>query len=488
VVAAPRWPSPAGPVVAHCAALIAAPEVRTVETEAFAIVSRRVVTAAGVQPAAVVVRGEQIAAILPPQALGAGVAVRDVGDLVVMAGLVDCHVHINEPGRTEWEGFRTATQAAAAGGVTSLVDMPLNCVPVTTSAAALAEKLAQVEGQLHVDTGFWGGVVPGNRGELAGLAAAGALGCKAFLVDSGVAEFPCVGPAELGPAMAELARLGLPLLAHAELDLGAEADAGADPRRYASYLASRPARWEEAAIELLVDLARQTGCRVHIVHLSAASALPQLRRARADQLAVSAETCPHYLCLAAEEVPDGATVFKCAPPIRERANRDLLWSALGEGVIDMVVSDHSPCTTALKQVELGDFQRTWGGVSSLQLALPLLWTEASGRGHDVAALSRWLSAAPARLAGLPGKGRLAVGGDADLLIWDPEAEFVVTAESLRFRHKHSPYLGRRLRGVVRQTYLRGQRIFDAGADQVLARPPRGRPLLGRRRDGQGGAT
>jgi allantoinase len=441
-----------------------------------AIWSRRVVRPDGVGPATVMIDGGRIRAVLPGDAPAPGApGVFDVGELVVGPGLVDCHVHVNEPGRTAWEGFVTATRAAAAGGVTALVDMPLNCIPVTTSRPALEEKLRALGGELAVDVGFWGGVVPGNAGELPGLAAAGALGCKAFLVHSGIDEFPNATEADLRAAMPVLRAHGLPLLAHAELDLGDGPPAGADPRRYDSYLRSRPAAMEDAAIALLVRLARETGCAVHIVHLSSANALPTIAAAKRDGVPITAETCPHYLCLEAEAIPDGATHFKCAPPIRSHENREALWRGLGEGIIDLVVTDHSPCTPELKVPERGDFHEAWGGIASLQLGLPAIWSEAWRRGFGLADLASWMSARPAALAGLAArKGRISPGLDADLVIWDPDAELTVEATQLHFKHKISPYLGRRLVGRVAATLLRGQVVYD-GAGHPTA--PIGRPLL-----------
>jgi allantoinase len=450
----------------------------------FILRSRRVVGADGsVAPAAVLIEGPRIGAVIAGAGpLPADVPVVELGDRVIGPGLVDCHVHVNEPGRSDWEGFATATRAAAAGGVTTLVDMPLNCIPVTTSGAALEEKLRATAGKLHVDVGFWGGVVPGNAGELGGLAAAGALGCKAFLVHSGIDEFPNATEADLRAAMPALRTAGLPLLAHAELDLGAadaDADAGraADPRRYARYLRSRPAAWEDAAIALLIRLARETGCAVHVVHLSSASSLPQIARAKHDGVPLTVETCPHYLCLEAEAVPDGATEFKCAPPIRGHENRETLWWGLERGVIDFVVSDHSPCTPALKQRERGDFAEAWGGIASLQLGLPAVWTEARQRGRSVGDMATWMSARPAALAGLGRrKGRIAAGFDADLVIWNPEAEVSAEPDRVFFRHKVSPYFGRRLYGRVEATLLRGQLVYD-GQDHPAGAI--GAPLLGR---------
>jgi allantoinase len=400
----------------------------------------------------------------------------DVADLVVSPGLVDCHVHINEPGHTDWEGYLTATRAAAAGGVTCLVDMPLNCLPVTTSADALAQKLAACRDQCCVDVGFWGGVIPGNAPDLPGLADAGALGCKAFMVHSGLDEFPNVTREDLRRAMPLLRDKGLPLLAHAELDLGATVSEP-DPRVYRGYLQSRPQQWELAAIEQLIELCRETRCHVHVVHLSAAAAIPALRAAKAEGLPISVETCPHYLCLEAETIPDGATLFKCAPPIREHSNREALWQGLFEGVIDFVISDHSPCTPQLKHRERGDFMQAWGGVASLQLALSTIWREAQARGATLPQLARWLSANPAQFAGVSRrKGRIAPGYDADLVVWNPEQAFVLRAEDLFFRHKLSPYLGMNLLGKVHSTVLRGVPIFDG---QRHVEPPSGQLLLHR---------
>jgi allantoinase len=403
-------------------------------------------------------------------------ACTDVGDLVVAPGLIDCHVHINEPGHTDWEGFRTATRAAAAGGVTSLVDMPLNCLPVSTTADALAQKLAACRDQCFVDVGFWGGVIPGNAPQLSGLADAGALGCKAFMVDSGLPEFPNVTREDLRHAMPLLRARGLPLLAHAELDLGATVSEP-DPRAYRGYLQSRPQRWEQAAIDQLIELCRETGCHVHVVHLSAADAIPALRAAKAAGLPISVETCPHYLCLEAEAIPDGATLFKCAPPIREHPNREALWQGLFEGVIDFVISDHSPCTPQLKHQERGVFQDAWGGVASLQLALSTIWTEARARGATLPQLARWFSANPARFAGISRrKGRIAPGYDADLVVWNPEQPFVLQNQDLFYRHKLSPYVGMRLFGKVQRTVLRGVSIFDGHSP---AEQPTGQLLLHR---------
>ena len=417
------------------------------------------VTGEGVRAAAVLIDGDRIVEIVDADAIPAGVTVEDRGDDVLMAGLVDGHVHINEPGRTEWEGFETATAAAAAGGVTTLVDMPLNCTPVTTTVSALDQKVRAAEGGLHVDVGFWGGVVPGHVDDLPGLAKAGVLGAKAFLCHSGIDDFPASTEASLREAMPRMAHAGIPLLAHAELELDIEPPA-CSPRSYQAWLARRPRSFEDAAIELLIRLCRDTRCPVHIVHLSSASALPMLAEAKAEGLPITVETCPHYLCLCAEDVLDDATLFKCAPPIRDDANRETLWAGLLEGTIDFVVTDHSPCVPQLKQA---DFIDAWGGISSLSLGLASVWTEATRRGASIERIARWMCEGPARFAGLSDrKGRLAPGLHADVVCWDPDASFEVTQEHLRFRHQVSPYVGRTLRGVVRKTWLRGAPIYEAG--------------------------
>ena len=427
--------------------------------------SRRVVTDS-IAPAAIHVRAGTIERVAAWDDVPAGARLDDVGELAVLPGVVDTHVHLNEPGRTEWEGFATATRAAAIGGVTALVDMPLNSIPPTTTREAFAAKRAAARGQCAVDVGFWGGVVPGNAGELAGLVCDGVRGFKCFMVDSGVEEFGWVGEADLAPAMAILAELGAPLLVHAEvagpIDAAASALADADPRRYATYLASRPPAAEEDAIALATRLCRATGARTHIVHHSAASALDQLRAARAEGLPLTAETCPHYLHFIAEAIPDGATPFKCAPPIRDAANREALWRALAEGVLDLVASDHSPCSPGLKAMEVGDFVAAWGGVAGLQLALPVVWSEAAQRGHSLVDIARWMSGGPARLARLAWKGAIAAGRDADLVVFDDAAHTTVTPESIHHRHRVTPYAGETLRGAVVATYLRGQRIAEHG--------------------------
>jgi allantoinase len=428
---------------------------------------RRVVTSEGERAAAIRVRGGVISAITAFDDLPQGSVVHEAHDFVVMSGIVDTHVHINEPGRTEWEGFSTATRAAAAGGITTLIEMPLNSIPATTTGAAFREKLAAAAGKLWVDVGFWGGVVPGNATELRPLWESGVFGFKCFLVPSGVEEFAHVTESDLRGALPELGALKAPLLVHAELPGPiAEAEkklAKADPRRYSAWLASRPRAAENEAIELLVKLARELDARIHVVHLSSSDAIATLREVKSDGQPVTVETCPHYLTFDAEEIADGSTEFKCAPPIRENDNREKLWAALGDGTIDFVATDHSPCPPAMKLLEAGDFLRAWGGIASLELSLPALWTEASSRGYALPRLAEWLCCAPARLAGLDKrKGTIAVGYDADFVIWNPDGTFAVDPAKLHQRNKITPYAGRELSGVVETTFLRGRKVFDRG--------------------------
>lgn len=386
--------------------------------------------------------------------------VEDVGGAWIFPGLVDTHVHINEPGRTEWEGFVTATRAAAAGGVTTLIDMPLNSDPVTITVKALAAKRAATTGKLAVDVGFHAGLIAGQSSELEALLDEGVCGVKAFMVFSGIAEFPAVVQADLEAAMPLLARRGVPLLVHAELEDDVKLPPGPGTS-YARYLASRPSRWEVEAIRLLIALCERTGCPVHVVHLATADALELLTSARARGLPVSVETCPHYLHFCAEEIPDGATPFKCAPPIRGRHHRALLWDALDRGDVDLVASDHSPCPPALKDVSGGDFTKAWGGIASLQFGLPVMLTECRRRDLDPARVAEWMSAAPARLAGLSGcKGAIRSGLDADLVVVNMDKTLQVTPDLIRHRHKLTPYIDETLYGVVQKTYLRGRVVYD----------------------------
>jgi allantoinase len=428
---------------------------------------RKVITPDGERAAAIHVRAGLISAITAFDDCPSGALVHEAGDSVVMPGVVDTHVHINEPGRTDWEGFSTATRAAAAGGITTLIEMPLNSIPATTTAAGFREKLAATAGKLWVDVGFWGGVVPGNAAELRPLWESGVFGFKCFLVPSGVEEFAHVTEADLRAALPELTALQALLLVHAELP-GPIAQAEkritkADARRYSTWLASRPRAAENEAIDLLVKLAREFRARIHIVHLSSSDAIPTLQKAKSEGQPVTVETCPHYLTFDAEDVADGRTELKCAPPIREKENREKLWAALGNGTIDFIATDHSPFLPAMKLPEAGDFLRAWGGIASLELSLPAVWTEASSRGYSVRRLVEWLCSGPARLAGLDKrKGTIAVGYDADFAIWNPDGKFSVDPAKLHQRHKITLYTGRELSGSVETTFLRGRKIFDRG--------------------------
>jgi allantoinase len=437
-----------------------------------AFVCRRIVTPDGIRPGAIIVRDEKISGIVPANQVPADAEVHDFGDSVILPGLVDSHLHINDPGRAEWEGFETATRAAAAGGYTTLVDMPLNCLPPTATVAALAAKRQAAAGCCFVDWLAWGGVVKDNQAEIEALADAGVPGFKCFLIHPGIDGFTMVTEAELRAALPHVARTSLPLLVHAELPgpideatrrLQNNNNGDANWRRYSTYLQSRPDEAELAAIRLLLSLCREYKFRLHIVHLSASSALAELCAARAEGLPVSVETCPHYLHFCAEEIPDGATLCKCAPPIRSRENREKLWHGLKDGIIDLVATDHSPCPPAMKRLDEGSFKNAWGGIASLSMALPLMWTEARQRGFTLTDLTRWMAGAPARLAGCTArKGRIAEGFDADFVIFEPEAEFVVTEDRLYYRYPVSPYLGKKLRGVVKATYLRGRVVFSDG--------------------------
>jgi allantoinase len=433
-----------------------------------AVHARRAVVDGAERACVVGIRDGRVVSI---EGYGAAPAANDTvrldDDVVLLPGLVDTHVHVNDPGRAEWEGFGHATRAAAAGGVTTIVDMPLNSVPPTVDVAALAAKRAAAEGRCLVDVGFWGGAVPHNTHDLGALWEAGVLGFKCFLVDSGVEEFPALDEPGLLRAAEAVASFGGLLLVHAEdPDALHEDDAGAS---YAAFAASRPESAEVSAVRAVVEAARRTGCRIHVVHLAASSALPLVRAAHEAQVPVSAETCPHYLTFTEDDVVDGATEFKCCPPIRDAGNRERLWRGLADGTLSCVVSDHSPCPPDLKASGTGSFTDAWGGISSLQLGLAAVWTGARARGHDLADVARWMAAAPADRAGLRHKGRIAVGADADLCVLAPEQSFVVEPAALHHRHPLTPYAGRTLTGVVRETYLAGRRVDHDG-------PPRGRLL------------
>ena len=447
-----------------------------------AYVSKRVVTPTGTQPAALVVEGGVIRAVCASEEL-AGLGVRngevhDFGDLAILPGLVDTHVHINEPGRTEWEGFYTGTRAAAAGGYTTLIDMPLNCLPETTTVAALEAKREAARGQCFIDWMSWGGAVADNQADILPLAQAGVPGYKCFLIYPGCDGFTMINQQQLEAALPAIAESGLPLLVHAELAGPIdEAIAGlrdADWRKYRTYLASRPDAAEVKAIGLMIRLCREYTFRLHIVHLATAQALGILKEARAEGLPITVESCPHYLHFAAEEIGDGATLFKCAPPVRSRANRELLWQGLRDGAIDMIVTDHSPCPPEMKREQEGRFDLAWGGIASLSVALPVVWSECRSRGFSLNDVARWMSSGPAELAGIGDQaGALLVGRAANFTVFDTEASFTVETETLQYRHAVSPYLGETLFGVVHATYLRGEAVFRGGA---IYGAPQGREL------------
>jgi len=435
--------------------------------------SERVVTPEGVKAATVHIRNGTITAVRGHDDLPSGANVYDARESVVMPGLVDTHVHINEPGRTDWEGFETATRAAAAGGVTTLIDMPLNSIPATTTGAALEAKRTAVREKCWVNVGFWGGVVPGNAVELQALHRAGVFGFKCFLVPSGVPEFENVDESDLRVALPKLAEMKVPLLVHAELpgpiEHAMKRFAKADPRSYATWLRSRPPAAERMAIEMMIAFAREFDAQVHIVHLSSELSVRLIRRAKKEGLRVTAETCPHYLAFSSGGIRRGATEFKCAPPIRDSRNQNGMWRALEKKTIDMVVSDHSPSPPDMKCRNTGDFFRAWGGISSLQLGLPVMWTKLSGRNYSFKHLVRWMCSGPARLAALEKhKGTIAAGYDADIVVWNPEKSFIVRPKMLHHRHKLTPYANYPLRGVVEATFLRGEMIYDRG--QFLGAP------------------
>ncbi len=433
--------------------------------------ARRVVTAAGEAARVVGVRDGRIVAVAPYDAELVGTDELVLGDdEVLMPGLVDSHVHVNDPGRTEWEGFTTATRAAAAGGVTTIIDMPLNSIPPTCDVPALELKRKTAQSQAYVDVGFWGGAIPGNLQQLRPLHEAGVFGFKCFLLPSGVDEFPPLAPVELKPVMREIATFDGLLIVHAEDAHGIDSAPPAQGASYVGFLHSRPPAAENAAVAEVIDIARRTGCRVHILHVSSSDVLPMIGEARRDGVRITAETCPHYLTFSADEIPDGATQFKCCPPIRGAENRELLWQGLRDGVIEMVVSDHSPSTIDLKCLDTGDFGAAWGGIASLQLGLPAVWTEARRRGFTLTDVARWMTPSV-----LPNKGRIAVGYDADFSVFAPDEPFVVDVDTLQHKNALTPYDGRTLTGVVRSTWLRGAAI-DIEAD------PRGRLLT---RGGQG---
>jgi len=444
----------------------------------FALQSKNVIVDGAMKAACIEVKGDFIHAIHPyGQSLSCEIT--DYNELVIMPGLVDSHVHINEPGRTEWEGFNTATQAAAAGGITALVDMPLNCIPVTTTKAAFQEKLNSVTDKLWVDCGFWGGVIPQNIADLNELINAGVLGVKSFLIDSGIEEFPAVTGKDIRAAMPILAKHDVPYLIHAELDCGHFDDVEIT-KEYNSFLASRPKSWENEAISMMVELARESkqkgdNCKVHIVHLSSDEALDTIEQAKNEGLRFTAETCPHYLTIASENIPDGKTLFKCCPPIRENKNREHLWQAITDGRLDFIVSDHSPCTPELKHIDSGDIEKAWGGISALQFGISLIWTEAKERGFTLVDIARLMSTETAKFAGLNSvKGQIKSGNHADFLVFDPNVQFTITNEMIKHRHHITPYAGRTVTGQVQHTFVRGHHVYQ---QDTFINSPVGKPLL-----------
>lgn len=426
-----------------------------------AIKSNRVITPEGIQNAFVLIQGGRIIDILNTKP-GSNINVTDVGDDVLMPGIVDPHVHINEPGRTEWEGFDTATKAALAGGITTLVEMPLNASPVTTTVKALSEKEKAATGKIHVDCSFWGGIVPGNEGEIEKMIDKGLPGFKAFLTHSGIEDFPAVTENDLRKVLPILAKHQYPLLVHCELSDDKQQSQGVNGRIYKNYLASRPRKWEDDAIALMIRLCEEFNTPVHIVHLSSSDSIEQISKAKQSGILLTAETAQHYLYFNAEEIPDGQTAFKCAPPIREKENNEKLWQALKEGIIDFVATDHSPAPPAMKETESGDFMKAWGGIASLQFALPVLWTAGKKYNCTVEDMAKWLSEKPARLPSLKTKGKIEKGYDTDLVIWNPEEKFIVTESIIHHRHKITPYMGETLYGVIKQTWLGGEKVYDEG--------------------------
>lgn len=424
------------------------------------IKSNRVLTPSGLKKAFILIEDDKIISVANELPTVAAQMI-DAGNDVVMPGIVDTHVHINEPGRTEWEGFDTATRAALAGGITTLVEMPLNASPVTTTVNAIEKKLQAAQNEIHCNCGFWGGIIPGNENEIEPLIEKGVLGFKAFLTHSGIDEFPNVAEEDLRKVMPIIAKHHLPLLVHCELSDNNSITKG-DNRSYQHYIESRPKQWEDDAVTLMIRLCEEYNCRTHIVHLSSANSIAPIAAAKQKGLSLTVETCPHYLYFNAEDIPDGRTEYKCAPPIREKENNEQLWQALKSGIIDFVVTDHSPAPPAMKEIETGDLMKAWGGIASLQFSLPVLWTAAQKHNVTLEEITKWLCEGPAQFANLKTKGKIEKGYDADLVIWSPEEKFTLEENMILHRHKITPYFHVTLSGVVKQTFLKGEIVYDNG--------------------------
>lgn len=431
----------------------------------FGIYSSRILTETGFFDGTILIKNGVISKLVEGKLQNQNFPIENLGDLVVMPGIIDSHVHINEPGRTEWEGFETITKAAIAGGITTLVDMPLNASPVTTSRNAFRIKLNATEGKLYCNVGFWGGIVPDNIEQLDELIESGVLGIKAFLTHSGIEDFPNVTIADLKKGLEIIKKHKVPLLAHAELDVVHD-DLLAfekNPTNYNAYLKSRPKIWEDDAVDQLIALCEEFKTPIHIVHLSSANSIEKIKAAKDKGLPLTVETCPQYLYFCSENIPNNNTLFKCAPPIREKENNDKLWLALKDGTIDFIVTDHSPSTPELKEIESGNLKLAWGGISSIQFSLPIIWTEAKKRGFSIADISKLMSKHVANFIGLnDSKGLIKEGFDADLVVWDPEQKFTVDVKDIHFKHKITPYQGEELNGVVKQTYVAGKKVFENG--------------------------
>lgn len=426
--------------------------------------SKNVLTPVGIKEAYIFIEDGKITDVTEKYSGNASMSIEDFGDKVIMPGIIDTHVHINEPGRTDWEGFLTATKSAAAGGITTLIDMPLNSSPVTIDRASFEEKLISTKDKLYVNVGFYGGLIHGNSGEVKKLIEDGVTGIKAFMIDSGIDEFPFAREEDLREAMEVISKYKIPLLVHAELESPIEQLKDYDPCSFRSFVENRPAKWETDAVKLLIDLSKEYSCHVHIVHVAARESIALISQAKKDGIIITAETCPHYLYFSSENIPDNETIYKCTPPIRNKNNQEMLWEGIESGVLDMIVSDHSPCTPDLKETESCNFEKAWGGISGLQFSLPVVWTEAKKRGITLERVSELMSTNPAKLAGLDKtKGKIAAGYDADFAVFSPNKAFKVTDKIIQHKHKVTPYLDAELTGVVESTIVNGCKVYDSGS-------------------------